>query len=69
MCKNGNKKIVPSVLKRGRYVKYIKYYDKLDFIPIETMNKKRVMEFLFFKTTVQRCIILTERDIERLKED
>ena len=33
------------------------------------MNKKQVMEFLFFKATVQRCSILTDRDIETLKED
>lgn len=62
-------KILPSTLKRGRYVKYIKTHKELDFVPVETMNKKQVIEFLFFKTTVQRCSILTERDIESLKED
>lgn len=62
-------KIIPSILKRGKYVRYIKSHEDLDFIPVETMNKKQVMEFLFFKTTVQRCSVLTDRDIETLKED
>lgn len=62
-------KIIPSILKRGRYVRYIKYHNELDFVPVETMNKKQVMEFLFFKTTVQRCSILTDRDVETLEED
>lgn len=45
-------KIIPSTLKRGRYIKYIKTFKELDFVPVETMNKKQVMEFLFFKATV-----------------
>lgn len=62
-------KILPSTLKRGRYIKYIKTHEELDFVPVETMNKKQVMEFLFFKATVQRCSILTDRDVKTLKED
>ena len=62
-------KIIPSTLKNRKYIKYIRPCNELDFIPVEIMNKKQVMEFLFFKATVQRCSILTERDIEALKED
>lgn len=62
-------KILPSTLKRGRYVRYIKNHEELDFVPVEIMNKQQVMEFLFFKATVQRCSILTDGDIETLKED
>lgn len=59
-------KIIPSILKRGRYIKYIRCHNELNFTPVETMNKKQVMEFLFFKTTVQRCSVLTENDIVNL---
>lgn len=62
-------KIIPSILKSRRYIKYIRPCNELDFVPVEMMNKKQVMEFLFFKATVQRCSILTERDIETLKEN
>lgn len=62
-------KIVPSILKHGRYIKYIKCHNELDFVPVETMSKKQVIEFLFFETTVQRCSILTDRDIKTLKEE
>lgn len=62
-------KIIPSQCRRGKYIKQIKPYGEPEFISVEVMNKKRVMEFLFFKATVQRCSILTDRDIETLKEE
>ena len=62
-------KIIPSQCRRGKYIKQIKPYGEPEFISVEVMNKKQVMEFLFFKATVQRCSILTDRDIETLKED
>lgn len=33
-------KIIPSILKRRRYIKYIKIHEDLDFVLVETMNKK-----------------------------
>lgn len=62
-------KIIPAQCRRGKYIKQIKPYGEPEFISVEVMNKKQVMEFLFFKATVQRCSILTDRDIETLKED
>ena len=62
-------KIIPSQCRRGKYIKQIKPHGEPEFISVEVMNKKQVMEFLFFKATVQRCSILTDRDMETLKED
>lgn len=62
-------KIVPLQYGRGKYIKQIKPHGEPEFISVEVMNKKQVMEFLFFKATVQRCSILTDRDIKTLKED
>lgn len=42
-------KIIPSILKRGRYIKYIKNTQELDFIPVETMNKNKLWSFYFLK--------------------
>lgn len=59
-------KIAPSKCKRGKYIKYIKPNKESGFIAVEVMSKKQVMEFLYFKTTVQRCSILTDKDIVNL---
>ncbi len=42
-------KIIPSIIKKGRYIKYIRPCNELDFVPVEIMNKKQVMEFYFLK--------------------
>ena len=59
-------KIIPSQYKRGKYIKQIKPYGEPEFISVEVMSKKQAMEFLLFKTTVQRCSILTDNDIVNL---
>ena len=47
-------KIIPAHCRRGKYIKQIKPHGEPEFISVEVMNKKQVMEFLFFLVNNER---------------